>query len=192
MTDMRQKLEELGLREEYDEPRTLSSGLKSRVFWDVERLYKQKGHNGCGFWKRLETLAPWIVQIEECQPKSVMGIPTGGKLLATDVTWRLNVTNLKCPSLRWQHVSQSPSWSFLNEHIRALRKRYPCVLIDDVLTTGGTVSHLLRRFSKEWNGRVYSPFVAIAVLVNRSGLDEIEGIPVISGVKADPVEQEGR
>ncbi|GAI53369.1 unnamed protein product [marine sediment metagenome] len=49
-------------------------------------------------------------------------------------------------------------------------------MVDDVITTGRTIQLYL-------TGEV----VAIAVLVNRSGLSEINGIPIVSGIYADKV-----
>ena len=55
--------------------------------------------------------------------------------------------------------------------------------MDDVLTTGGRIAKWLR---SPFRGERKPDY--IAVLVNRSTLDEIDGIPIISGIKADPVE----
>ena len=50
------------------------------------------------------------------------------------------------------------------------------ILIDDVITTGNTIRAYLT-----------SRIKAIAVLVNRSGLFDINGIPIITGIFADRV-----
>lgn len=53
---------------------------------------------------------------------------------------------------------------------------YPDVLIDDVLTTGSTVRKYVGERPKY-----------IAVLINRSDITEVDGIPVMSGAIIDKV-----
>ena len=53
------------------------------------------------------------------------------------------------------------------------------VLVDDVLTTGKTIEEYIKYNMKP---------MAIAVLVNRSKITQIDGIPIISGFHADIVE----
>lgn len=152
---MRDKLEELGLREEYDEPRELHSGLKSKVFWDIEKLFSYAG------WVQDEALREFTFQVGALSPVGLIGVPTGGLLLARLVAFNLRI--------RWYDCKKT--YASIPEG---------CFVIDDVLTTGKTVRSVLHAHPTFWVKRV-------AVLVNRSGLDEIEGIPVLSGIKADRV-----
>lgn len=120
----------------------LSSGIESNIKWDIEELFK------CTYEKRLLLLKQFFNLIKE-DDISIIGIPTGGELLARDLKIYLGETK---PSDR-------------------------IILIDDVMTTGNTI----RKFSKDLN--IYS----IAVLVNRSDINEINGIPVISYLTCDTI-----
>lgn len=148
---MREQLERMGLRLKGDF--TLKSGDTSSVKWDIEKMFQYPQ------WVRIETLRPWIWEIGFHRPNNLVGIPTGGLLLARDIG---AVKALDC---------------YTTDHFTAtvgLNRR--TIVVDDVITTGKTIQGYL---SKET--------VAIAVLVNRSGLDEINGIPIISGIYADRV-----
>lgn len=146
---LEERLERMGLRLKGDF--TLKSGATSSTKWDIERMIQYPK------WVRIETLRPWIWEIGLHCPNNLVGIMSGGFLLAGDVGYALGI-----------HVSDTCS-----NTIGYTRR---VVVIDDVITTGRTVSLYL---TKE--------VVAIAVLVNRSGLSEINGIPIVSGIYADRV-----
>lgn len=108
-------------------------------------------------WVRIETLRPWIWEIGLYRPNNLIGIPTGGYQLALDVSHALNI--FAC-----------------DRRITTLGHNQRIVVIDDVMTTGKTALRYLG-----------SGVVAIAVLVNRSGLNELNGIPIVTGIFADRV-----
>ncbi len=153
---MREELEEqlkrMGLRLEGDF--TLKSGAVSSVKWDIEKMFQYPGYSR---WVRIETLRSWIWEIGLYCPNNLIGIRSGGFLLACDVGEALGI-----------HVSDRRG--------RALGLNRRVVVVDDVITTGRTIQLYL---SEE--------VVAIAVLVNRSGLREIDGIPIVTGIYADRV-----
>ena len=151
---MREELEEqlkrMGLRLE-GRDFILHSDVHSPVFWDIERMFQYPQ------WVRIETLRPWIWEIGLYRPNNLIGIRSGGFLLAHDVGEALGV-----------HVSDKRG------HALGLNRRV--VVVDDVITTGRTIQLYLS-----------DEVVAIAVLVNRSGLSEINGIPIVTGIYADRV-----
>lgn len=157
VSPLRRKLEELGLREEYNEPITLHSGVRSRIKWETEWLFQYT------LWVRLRAIEEFIWEIGKiCTTDLLVGIRKGGYYIAQDIGRCLQISVLDegctIPPAQYEHP----------------------LLIDDVLTTGMTIRHALG------NRHLPKPDY-IAVLINRSGLDEIEGIPVLSGIKADPV-----
>jgi len=123
------------------------------VKWDIEKLYTYPK------WIRIEVLRLFIFSIGLLRPKTLIGIPTGGLLLANDVGGCLEIIPYRADSLHLRSISPGPQ-----------------VLIDDVLTTGSTVRNWL-------TGRI----VAVAVLVNRSSLSDISGVPIVSGLVIDEV-----
>lgn len=155
MNPLEKKLIGLGLREEYDEPRTLRSGLKSKVFWNIEKLFEYPE------WMRVMAIGDFIYAVGLCKPRGLIGIKTGGLLLARLLKWRLDVRSLF-------EYDKTYAWVCDN-----------CILVDDVMTTGGTVKAALSVYRGE--------VTHIAVLVNRSGMNELEGVPIISGVSTDQV-----
>lgn len=154
--NLEERLVELGLREEYDEPRTLHGGLRSRVFWDIEKLFEYPG------WMRRRALEEFIWEVGKLRPQMFIGIRKGGYWLTEDINHCLDAIRFD------EGCTTFPKW--------AAR----VVLVDDVLTTGGTIRHAL--------GSKHLPKIGhIAVLVNRSGMDELDGIPILSGVSTDKV-----
>ncbi|MBA7708945.1 hypothetical protein ES703_117850 [subsurface metagenome] len=149
---MREQLERMGLRLEGDF--TLKSGAQSNIKWDIEKMFQYPGYSR---WVRIETLRPWIWEIGLYCPNNLIGIRSGGFLLASDVGEALGI-----------HVT--------DRRFHAIGHSRRVVVVDDVITTGRTIQLYL-------TGEV----VAIAVLVNRSGLSEINGIPIVSGIYADRV-----
>lgn len=149
---MREKLEALGLRLTSDYDFTLSSGIKSDVKWDIPKIFRYSK------WVQIEALREWLWLVGQESPGALIGVPTGGSRLAEftaktlAISWCIGTSGLSC---KW-------------------------ILIDDVLTTGATVT-------KYVHGPGELRPSHIAILVNRSNLTEINGIPIITGIFADPV-----
>ena len=138
---------------------TLHSGAKSLVFWDVERLFRYP------YWVRVGAIKPFIWEIGIRKPELLVGVGEGGYKLAKDIA--------RCLDLKVMDDTY---------HCNKKTTTFECldtILIDDVMTTGGSI----RRYLEESNS-----VIAVAILVNRSGLDEISGIPIITGIHADKVE----
>lgn len=164
MTAMRKKLEELGLRVEGDF--TLSSGIHSHVKWDIEKLFNYPT------WVQEKAIEEWLWMLGMICPKQLIGLRRGGFYLATIAGSALQVRSSD------------------SDHTYVWHR--PCILIDDVLTTGNTITKWITEedskgnrcfpFSGEWNPDY------IAVLINRSSITEINGIPIITGIFADPIE----
>lgn len=111
-------------------------------------------------WVRIEAIRPWIWAIGLFCPNNLIGIRTGGYQLALDIG-----------SVSALNIYVTDRYTTTVGHNRRV------VIVDDVMTTGRTVRGYL----------LGSDVVAIAVLVNRSGLDEINGIPIVTGIFADKV-----
>lgn len=148
---MEEKLIKMGLRLEGEF--TLKSGVISHVKWDIERMFEYPQ------WVRVEAMRPWIYEIGLYRPNNLVGVPTGGWMLALDIGAK--------SSLDVYVTDKYTNTVGLNRRV---------IVVDDVMTTGHTVSRYLG-----------PDVVAIAVLVNRSGLDEINGIPIVTGIFADKV-----
>lgn len=148
---MEEKLIKMGLRLEGEF--TLKSGVISHVKWDIERMFEYPQ------WVRVEAMRPWIYEIGLYRPNNLVGVSTGGWMLALDVGAK--------SSLDVYVTDKYTNTVGLNRRV---------IVVDDVMTTGRTV-----------RGYLGSDVVAIAVLVNRSGLDEINGIPIVTGIFADKV-----
>lgn len=161
---MLEKLLELGLREEGSF--TLHSGRHSSVFWNIEKLFRYP------YWIRVEAIKPFIWKIGLKNPELLVGIKTGGYLLAKDIgkclfSHKLGLT-MPVYSEEYYCRKEQSTFECLNT-----------ILLDDVMTTGGSIRDYLRKSDS---------VTSIAILVNRSGLKEIGGIPIISGLVADEVE----
>lgn len=157
-----QRLTSLGLRKEGEF--TLHSGAKSEVFWDIENLFRYP------HWVRIKAIEEFIWQIGLIRPRFITGIRTGGLRLAEDIGECLSICVLNQEGLVCADGKYGGSGGN--------------VLVDDVLTTGGTVRKILARgFHLEG-----SEVTHVAILVNRSGESEINGIPIISGIVTDRVE----
>jgi len=154
---MKDKLIQLGLRLEGDF--TLTSGVQSKVKWDIERLFNYP------LWIIHEAIREFTWQVGVVRPYWIIGIPTGGKLLAKCVAQRLGYARAE--------ICGIPSW--LNDNFQG----EGTMLIDDVFTTGGTVKSAISQLR---NRPLY-----IATLINRSGVEELDGIPIISGLEVDLV-----
>ena len=143
------KLERMGLKLKGDF--TLKSGAKNNVKWDIEKMFQYPQ------WVRIETLRPWIWEIGLYRPNNLIGIRSGGFLLACDVGKALDAY-------------------ITDKYTTTVGHNRRAIVVDDVITTGRTI-----------RGYLSEETIAIAVLVNRSGLDEINGIPIVTGIFADAV-----
>ena len=146
------KLVELGLRKEGDF--ILSSRVRSEVFWDIEELFNYPK------WIQEEAVREFIWKVGMLKPDAIVGIPRGGYILGGLMARCLGVD--------------------IVEPATARSNRWGIVVVDDVLTTGNTISSYLQ------SG--LSTVLAVAVLINRSDFSEMNGVPIISGVVTDFVE----
>jgi len=110
-------------------------------------------------WVRIEAMREWIYKIGLYRPNNLVGIQTGGWQLALDIG------SVKCLDV---YVT--------DKYTTTLGHNRRTVVVDDVITTGRTIQ-----------GYLGPETVAIAVLVNRSGLSELNGLPIVTGIFADRV-----
>lgn len=158
-----QRLTSLGLRKEGEF--TLHSGAKSKIFWDIENLFRYP------YWVRIKAIEEFIWQIGLAKPRFIAGIRKGGLLLAEDIGECLDTYILNQEG--YVHINRNPRG-----------RGSGSILLDDVLTTGGTIREILAR-GINLEG---SEITHIAVLINRSGETEIDGIPIIIGAITDRLE----
>ena len=154
-------LVKLGCRKELKKPRALHSGKESRVFWDVEQMYRVTPYKS-----RIAFMQDWFDRIVATGAQFYRGIPTGGMLIENDL-----------------QVYSNPHTLLGNVDREVGGKGRDVVILDDVMTTGMSVVGEMVMLS----GKGFD-VVAIAVLVNRSRKDSINSIPIISGFHADPVD----
>ena len=173
MDEMQERLINLGVRKVGDF--RLSCGVKSDVKWDIEVLYRYP------FWMRVEAIKEFIYEVGQRSPKRLIGIETGGLLLAQDIGRCLEIPVYSGRKLSLVGLEHGSLNARLPSSLTSSRPLPDTFIVDDVLTTGVTVAHLIEKLY---------PYRAkgVVVLVNRGELTEICGRPIVSGFMADKVE----
>ena len=162
------RLNQLGCRIPAHEPYTFSSGLTSIIKWDIELLFKFPD------FMQLEVLKPLIWAIGYRQPDYLVGVPTGGLQLARFIGHALDIRPYRVRDANGKRPYD------LSNIIDLKEQEINSILIDDVLTTGATIKKILDNSNT---------ITTVVVLVNRSGgLTKVRGVPIISGIFADPVD----
>lgn len=82
---------------------------------------------------------------------------------------------------RWEPEAAEVKGTFSTMYSSVEGKK--CVVIDDVITTGGTITETIEMLQ----GIGANP-VAVAVMIDKKGLDKVKGVPVYSLVKVGRVE----
>jgi orotate phosphoribosyltransferase len=113
-------------------------------------------------------------RIEE-NPDVVVGIATSGIPIATLVAEDLNADlSMYYPKkLKWEGESQRIGGVFSENFAKVEGKS--CVIIDNVITTGNTIKETIDHV-KAKKGKV----LCSAVIIDKKGLDEIDGVPILS------------
>jgi orotate phosphoribosyltransferase len=153
---------------EYDEPRRLSSGIYSKKFYDMEKLYQNM--------QDYAKIAFKLFYITEESANVVAGCGNGGiplaTIIATDNGLKLTTTE-KHPKGNYEALPVGGYKPKKDDRV---------LLVDDVLTTGGTFRNMKR--DVEATG---AQVVEMAAILNRNevGLEEIDGISVRYLVRAE-------
>lgn len=148
---MEEKLIKMGLRLEGEF--TLKSGVLSHIKWDIERMFQYPQ------WVRIEAMRSWIYKIGLYCPNNLVGVHTGGWMLARDIGAKSCLDTY-----------------ITDRYTTTVGQNRRIVVVDDVITTGNTI-----------RGYLGPDVVAVAVLVNRSGLSDLNGIPIVTGIFVDRV-----
>ena len=108
----------------------------------------------------------------------VVGVAISGIPLATMVAEELDaeVAIFSPRKVKWEPDQETVKGSF-SENFAKVKGR-DCIIVDDVISTGSTLSEIIKSISSA-GGRC----VAACVLVDKKGIESIEGVPVKSLLK---------
>ncbi len=108
-------------------------------------------------------------------PDVVVGIATSGIPIATLVAEELGADlSMYYPKkLKWEGKEQRVGGLFSENFAKVDEKK--CVIVDNVITTGSTIKETAEQINKR-NGKV----LCAAVIIDKKGIDEMDGFPVLS------------
>ncbi len=120
-------------------------------------------------------LADMISESVEESPEVVVGIATSGIPIATFVAEYLEADlSMYYPKkLKWEGEGSRVGGIF-SENFAKVDER-SCVIVDNVVTTGNTIRETVEQIRSR-KGRV----LCSAVVIDKKGLREIEGVPLLS------------
>jgi orotate phosphoribosyltransferase len=154
----------------------LSSGLHSNGFFNSEKFFEMPGQVDHAARDLMELLQKTGLELDLVD--RVVGPAMGAITIAHDLARSLGRECSK--ACRFSYTEKKVEGENGTKKMAFRRSSiYPhekVLLVEDVLTTGGSV--LMVKKAVEDAGGEILPFVAI--LVNRSGLQEIEGLKVVS------------
>lgn len=123
------------------------------------------------------TMADMIVEEVEDEPEVAIGIATSGIPIATMIAEELDIDlGIYYPKKLREETGESATGFFSNNYATVTDKK--CVAIDDIVTSGNTLRELARN-AKKMDGEV----LCAAVIIDKMGLTEVEGFPVLSSLK---------
>ncbi|MFO7967711.1 MAG: orotate phosphoribosyltransferase-like protein [Archaeoglobaceae archaeon] len=123
------------------------------------------------------TMADMILEAVEDEPEVVIGIATSGVPIATMIAEELDVDlGIYYPKKLREETGKDTTGFFSGNYSTVNDKK--CVAIDDIVTSGNTLRELARNAKKK-DGEV----LCAAVIIDKMGLTEIEGFPVLSSLK---------
>ncbi len=108
-------------------------------------------------------------------PDVVVGIATSGIPIATLVAEELGADlSMYYPKkLKWEGEEQRVGGLFSENFAKVDEKR--CVIVDNVITTGSTIKETAEQINRR-GGKV----LCAAVIIDKKGIDEMDGFPVLS------------
>ena len=124
-----------------------------------------------------EILADIILDVGE--PDVVVGIATSGIPLATMVAQEIasEIAVYYPKKLRWEqevkHISGTLSENFAKIDGKS------CAIVDDIMTTGSTIREVVEYVQNKGKA------LCAAVIVNKTGLEEINNVPVYSLIRIE-------
>ncbi len=116
-----------------------------------------------------------IMECIDGKPDVVVGVATSGIPIATLVAEELGADlSMYYPKkLKWEGKEQRVGGLFSENFAKVDEKR--CVIVDNVITTGSTIKETAEQIRSK-NGKV----LCAAVIIDKKGIDEMEGFPVLS------------
>ena len=115
-----------------------------------------------------------IMEYIDGKPDVVVGVATSGIPIATLVAEELGADlSMYYPKkLKWEGKEQRVGGLFSENFAKVDEKR--CVIVDNVITTGSTIKETAEQIRSK-NGKV----LCAAVIIDKKGIDEMEGFPVL-------------
>jgi|Deesub1362B_J571_1020462.scaffolds.fasta_scaffold00052_88 orotate phosphoribosyltransferase len=135
-------------------------------------------------WKRVSTVSRRLrllaeimadMILEAGEVEVVVGVATSGIPISTLVAELLDAElSIYFPKkLKWDEDATHISGAFSENYAKVDGKR--CVIVDDVITSGSTIEETVEHIRRR-DGSV----LCAAVIVDKRGMDELSGIPILS------------
>ncbi len=123
-------------------------------------------------------MADIMLETVEEEIDCVVGVAVSGIPLATMVAGELNadLAIFSPRKVKWEPDQETVKGSFSENFARVRGKN--CIIVDDVISTGSTFTEIIKSVSSA-GGKC----IAGCVLVDKKGIESIEGIPVKSILK---------
>jgi len=120
-------------------------------------------------------LSDMILEKVKDAPEVVVGVATSGIPIATLVAEELNAElSMYYPKkLKWEGDQQRIGGIFSENFAKVGGKK--CVIVDNVITSGTTIRETAEQIRNK-NGEV----LCSAVIIDKKGIDELDGFPVLS------------
>ncbi len=124
-----------------------------------------------------EIIADMILDVGE--PDVIVGIATSGIPLATLVAQEVacEIAVYYPKKLKWEKDAKHISGTLSENFARIDGKE--CAVVDDIMTTGSTVKEVIEYVQSKGKA------LCGAVIVNKTGLDEIDGVPIFSLIRLE-------
>lgn len=136
-------------------------------------------------WKKLATpfrmrnvasiMADMILEAIKEEPEVVVGVATSGVPISTMVAEELgaNLSMYYPRKRKWEVNVKQVSGFFSENYAKVDGKK--CVVVDDIITTGSTIKEVAEYIAKK-----EAKVLCASVIIDKKGIDEIDGFPVLS------------